>query len=464
MRFPREHADYHPDIIGPLRVIEFSRLGDEVYLDYTGAALYPESLVMDHLWDLRGNVYGNPHSDSPASQRATEIMSTARAAVLRFFNADPDEYTVVFTANATAAMQLVGLSYPFQPDSLFLYTADVHNSALGLRELARDIKCTVGYLPLQSDLRVSDTEAMLTLNSHAGGLFTYPAQCNFSGVHHPLSWINAAHNLGWRVLLDAAAFVPTNPLDLRRFPADYVAVSFYKIFGYPSGIGALIARREALEELQQPWHAGGSTRAASVAGDWYHLAAGADAFEHGTVNYLAAAAVTRGLEYISALGLAQIHDRVQLLTGWTLAELANLHHKGGEPLIRLYGPLGIEQRGAAITFNLLDPSGAPVDERIVAARAREQHISLRTGCFCAPGAAETAFALDPADLVAAGELPADAPMDAYLDTLGMPTGGAIRISYGLASNAADAERFLEFAATFADARPSEDNLPARVHC
>ena len=77
-------------------------------------------------------------------------------------------------------------------------------------------------------------------------LFAYPAQSNFAGVQHSLEWIERAHAHGWDVLVDAAAFAPTNQLDLSVYKPDFIPISFYKIFGYPTGIGALIARRAVL--------------------------------------------------------------------------------------------------------------------------------------------------------------------------------------------------------------------------
>jgi molybdenum cofactor sulfurtransferase len=70
-----------------------------------------------------------------------------------------------------------------------------------------------------------------TIGDHHN-LFAYPAQSNFSGVQHPLEWIDQAHSHGWDVLLDAAAYVPTNRLDLGRWHPDFVAASFYKMFGW----------------------------------------------------------------------------------------------------------------------------------------------------------------------------------------------------------------------------------------
>jgi selenocysteine lyase/cysteine desulfurase len=98
-----------------LRATEFSRLDAEghAYLDFTGSALYPESLVDRHVARLRRSVLGNPHSDSPASRASTDAIEHARGVVLRFFEADPREYGVVFTANASGALRLIGEGYGF---------------------------------------------------------------------------------------------------------------------------------------------------------------------------------------------------------------------------------------------------------------------------------------------------------------------------------------------------------------
>jgi selenocysteine lyase/cysteine desulfurase len=131
-------------------------------------------------------------------------------------------------------------------------------------------------------------------------LFAYPAQSSFSEVQHPLGWVAAAKARGFDVLLDAAAFVPTNRLDLWRVKPDFVALSFYKMFGYPTGVGALIARHEALARLHRPWFAGGTINVASVQADRFVLAQGAAAFEDGTIDFASIPAVELGLfrEYL----------------------------------------------------------------------------------------------------------------------------------------------------------------------
>src|SRR5262249_14325865 len=157
-------------------------------------------------------LFGNPHSASPASERSTELADRARSAILAFLGASPDEYTVIFTANATAALKLVGESFPFTAPSRLLLTADNHNSINGIREFARRGGARDRSLPLSlPELRQPNTDVLAALDDAPDGarhLFAYPAQSNYSGVRHPLAWIEAARDRGWDVLLDAAAFLP----------------------------------------------------------------------------------------------------------------------------------------------------------------------------------------------------------------------------------------------------------------
>jgi molybdenum cofactor sulfurtransferase len=262
---------------------------------------YRRRLLERHMQLLRGHLLGNPHSTNPASALATTFTEQTRLSVLDFFNADPDEFVVIFTANATQALKLVGEAYPFDESGEHLLTFDNHNSVNGIREFARARGCPTTYVPIVlPDMRVDERE----LESHLarasrGGhrLFAYPAQSNFSGVQHPLDWIPLAQEHGWDVLLDAAAFTPTNRLDLSRWKPDFVSQSFYKMFGYPTGVGCLIARNSALATLRRPWFAGGTITVASVQGDKFYLAEGASAFEDGTPNYLALPAIDLGLQY-----------------------------------------------------------------------------------------------------------------------------------------------------------------------
>ncbi len=444
-----------------LRASEYGRLDAQghVYLDYAGAGLYAESQVRSHASFLAGSVLGNPHSTNPTSLAATEWAEVARQSVLRSFNAPPDDYTVVFTANASAALKLVGEAYPWGPDTRYLLTADNHNSVNGIREFARARGARIAYAPLCGpELRIDPLALSDELQRTSPGrrLFAFPAQSNLSGVQHPLQWIDRARVHGWDVLLDAAAFAPTNRLDLKRWQPDFVSLSFYKLFGYPTGIGCLIARRTALTRLRRPWFAGGTIKIVSVGADGHDWMDGEAGFEDGTLNFLGLPAIDDGLRYLDSVGIDVVHARVRAMTGWLLDQLAWLRHGNGAPVVRLYGPRTLEARGGIVAFNVLGPDGVPLDYHAVERAANQAMISLRTGCFCNPGASEAALGLTLdvlAPLFAHGARPTPEALrrrHAF---------GAVRASLGIATTPADLARLVDFLRTFGDATsPTSDRI------
>ena len=443
-------------VLDTLRAREYSRLDrlDHVYLDYTGSGLYADSQVRRHAELLLGNVFGNPHSINPTSHASTEAVESCRRHVLAFLSADPGDYTVVFTANASHALRLVGESYPFESGDEFLLTFDNHNSVNGIREFARAHGATTRYVPLiPPDLRVDDEVAGALLDRPPAGsrrrLFAYPAQSNFSGVQHPLAWIERAHANGFDVLLDAAAFAPTNRLDLARWKPDFVSLSFYKVFGYPTGVGALVARHDALGRLRRPWFAGGTIDVVSVQADQVRPAPGAARFEDGTPDFLALPAVELGLEVIESVGMPVIHERVRALTSWVIAQLQALTHRNGRPLARVYGPTSPASRGGTVAFNLVAADGTLIDHVEVDRRAAAERISLRTGCFCNPGAGEQAFGLSRGDIEAClDRAPGRMAYEEFRHCIHPKAAGAVRVSMGLASNFRDVWRFVTFVRGF----------------
>jgi selenocysteine lyase/cysteine desulfurase len=444
-----------------LRAREFSRLdaGGHVYLDHTGSALYPESLVRSHSDWLCRSVLGNPHSRNPSSRAATEVVELARRRILEFFNADPAEYEAIFTQNASGALKVVGEAYPFCEGSSFRLTADNHNSVNGIREFAKAHDAEVKYLRLDPDLRIEDIEAQLDgVDRAVPNLFAYPAQSNFSGVKHPLEWIDLARGLGYDILLDAAAFAPTSRLDLGKVFPDFVTISFYKMFGFPTGVGVLLARKAALARLHRPWFGGGTVRFVSAQNQVRILYTNSAAFEDGTLNFLSLAAIPEGLDFMEEIGLERINAHVMGLTDRLLGEMRGLRHSNGKPMARIYGPVGTEDRGGTIAFNLLDPTGAIVDCRLIEEASSAAGVSLRTGYFCNPGAAESSF-----------ELPEDEARRCYDDLAGdtftlkqfsaclhdRPV-GAVRVSLGVSSNESDLGRLLEILTAFRDQATPEE--------
>lgn len=446
------------EALDELRAREYARLdaAGQVYLDYTGGSLYAASQIEQHMKLLRDGVLGNPHSANPTSIAMTNLVERARAAVLDYFHAT-GTYYVVFTQNATGALKLVGESFPFAKGGEFLACADNHNSVNGIREFARAAGAAIAYAPLDAATLRLDAAA---LTAHLGKpqlgprLFAYPAQSNYTGVKHSLDWIAAARAKGWSVLLDAASYVPTNPLDLATVQPDFVCVSFYKMFGYPTGIGALLIHKDSFGLLRRPWFAGGTVNLVSVQGQAHALSAGEAAFEDGTLNYLSIPAVEIGLKHLQAVGIQAINERVQRLGGYLLAELQALRHSNGRPLVQIYGPTDMEGRGATITFNVFDSAGDRLDYRRVEELAGQQGISLRAGCFCNPGANETSEGLTEEEMLAGFAMVGDVSLPAFVRLMKSrgdgKSAGAIRASFGIASNFADAMRLLQFLATFRD--------------
>ena len=435
-----------------LRAREFPRLDalGLAYLDYAASALPGVSQLRAHHAFLADGVFGNPHSESAPSRASGAVIERARRLVLDFFDVDASTHVVCFTANTSAAIKLVAESYPFGARAGLVLAADNHNSMNGVREYAGRAGAAVRVLPLDRELRLRDAEQGLADQAaHGGGLFALPAQSNFSGVRHPLALVTQARALGFQVLLDVAAYAPSHPLSLRACPADFAVLSFYKLFGYPTGLGALVARRESLALLRRPWFAGGTVEYVSVAANVHRLQAGHEGFEDGTPDFLGLAALAPGFALLEEIGLPRMCARVSRLTKHLIDRLAGLRHCRGAPLVRLYGPTSMIERGGTVSFNVCDESGQPVPYAAVEARARAAGVALRGGCFCNPGAAEAALELDATRLIACLDSSGD---DFSLTRLAACVGGAVgavRVSLGLASNLADVERAVAVVASFA---------------
>lgn len=463
--FVAHHPDFDPDgSLARLRAEEYARLDatDQVYLDYTGGGMHAASQIDAHAELLRSRVLGNPHSANPTSLAMTDLVEGARRYVGEFFNAPDDEYLVVFTPNASGALRLIGESYRFEAGGRFALTYDNHNSVNGIREFAKARGATVDYVPVVAPELRLDRQAMTDVLEQADrskhNLLAFPAQSNYSGVQHPLDLVDQAHAAGWDVLVDMAAYAPTNRVDIAAVRPDFAAFSFYKLMGFPTGIGCLLVRRDRLDVLRRPWFAGGTITIASVQGDGYYLHDDEAAFEDGTVDYLNIPAVETGLRHLDRIGIETIHERVRCLTEWLLGALVSLRHSNGEPLVEVFGPTTTEARGGTVSFVLHDPDGRPIDDRRVEELANGVNISLRTGCFCNPGAGEVAHGLTADDMRGFfGRDDAVSFMDLRREMLDRydVLVAAIRVSVGVASNFTDVYRLICFLQSFLDRSTDE---------
>lgn len=414
------------------------------YLDYTGAALPPRSLVEHHARLLTTTPLGNPHSFNPASERSSRILAGARDAVRTFFSAE-DAYEVIFTANATAAIRLIAESFPFGKNSELLLSSDNHNSVNGIREYARRGSARSRYLPLDRTLRFPFPVDAAPIGP---SLFAYPAQSNFSGARHPLSYVTQAQNRGYRVLLDAAAYVPGARLNLNEITPDFVCVSFYKMFGYPTGVGALLVRKDALSTLRRPWFAGGTVDFASTQLSRHQLKAGPESFEDGTPPFSSLSAVIGGLRFLKRLGMDCIARHNAALFDELLGRLEDLRHSNGAPLLTIYGHPD-DNWGSALAFNVLTRRQHIVPYSEVERSASTLGIALRGGCFCNPGCAEAAleFSASSADACLRQLRGHTFTPERFGRCMNRPA-GAVRVSLGIANSAGDIHRLVQFLRTF----------------
>jgi selenocysteine lyase/cysteine desulfurase len=435
-----------------LRQKEYNRLDEkgQVYLDYTGGNLYAQSQLDTHHKMLRENVYGNPHSTNPTSLAATFLVKEARASVLRFFNAE-DDYFCVFTPNASGALRIVGESYPFCDNSAYLLLTDNHNSVNGIREYCKNKGGDFDYGYLKAnDFTIDEAKLTEQLSSQADKkqkLFAYPAQSNVTGVKHDLAWIEKAHQQGWDVLLDAAAYVPTNALDLKKVKPDFVSMSFYKMFGYPTGIGCLLIKKSKFETLQKPWFAGGTVDMVGVVDKKHWLINDHERYEDGTINYLDIPAVKIGLDYLTGIGMHRITDRVSCLSEVLYKELSDLKHANGQALVQIHGPKNRKNVGGTLMMNFLDQGGNPFQTEKIEHRANSLGISIRSGCFCNPGIDEMKCDISQNELSNYFTEHQDGDFGDKSKFLGRVR-GATRISVGIATNKVDVEKFIEFSKSF----------------
>lgn len=431
-----------------LRADEYSRLDrtGAVYLDYAGSALYADSQLREHHELLRAGVFGNPHSEHRPSLASTAAIDAARELVLHHFGVSTATHDVCFTANTTAAIKLVAEGFPFSPARRLLLSSDNHNSVNGLREFAARAGAAVHDVPLDDELRLVAPVDALREHAREAGLYAFPAQSNFSGVRHPLALVAEARAHGWRVLLDAASYVPTQPLNLGECEADFVPVSFYKMFGYPTGIGALVVRRDALEELQRPWFSGGTVDYVSVQHRRHQLRQGHEGFEDGTANFLSALALPAGFGMLGRVGQPRLATRVCALTGRFLDGLHALRHHDGRPAVAVHGPADACGRGGVVAFNVFDDRGHVVPYWEIETAARAHGVAMRGGCFCNPGAAEAALRFD-SDRTAAcfAQLGRGFTVPSFARCLGPhAAAGAVRASFGIPTSTDDVERALVF--------------------
>lgn len=156
---------------------------------------------------------------------------------------------------------------------------DQHQTMINAEAIHLRSKFPANYPSKEAELTISDCR------HH--NLFAYPAMCNFSGRKYPLQWVKSIqtrslmfchsscdsekYSKNWFVLLDAASHISSSPLDLTSCSADFIPISFYKLFGFPTGLGALLVRNNSAHVLRKCYYGGGSV-SATISSERFHVA------------------------------------------------------------------------------------------------------------------------------------------------------------------------------------------------
>ncbi|KAH6634449.1 pyridoxal phosphate-dependent transferase [Chaetomium sp. MPI-SDFR-AT-0129] len=448
------------------RDMECPMLNGSIYLDHAGTTLYAKSLMDRFAQEMTSNLFGNPHSASASSQRSTARMEDIRLRVLRFFNADPADFDLVFVANATAGIKLVVDSLRSAPNGFdYVYHQASHTSLVGAREEARNSLC-VEDQQVEEWTQESGKAPSLGNDDDGGDrplLFAYPAQSNMDGKRYPLTWASDVRGRGGRMgktytLLDAAALACSSPLDFGDADAapDFAVLSFYKIFGFPD-LGALIVRREAEEAFQYRRYFGGGTvdMVVCLKEQWHAPKAQSlhERLEDGTLPIHSIIALDAALDVHKRLfgSMRDVAAHTSFLSKRLHRGLESLRHGNGEPVCVVYSPdarLAAHKLGSGpvVAFNIRNSQGAWISLAEVEKLALLKKFHIRTGGVCNPGGIASTLGLQPWEM--RQNFSAGFRCGTDNDILaGKPT-GVIRASLGAMSTISDVDNFVAFVAEF----------------
>ncbi|EPS30524.1 hypothetical protein PDE_05476 [Penicillium oxalicum 114-2] len=456
---PAGYSEGYSADVDAIRGQEYPLLNETTYLDHAGTTPYARSMIEEFARQMTSDLFGNPHSMSLSSQLSTQKTDDIRLRVLQFFNADPEEYDLVFVANATAAIKMVaeGLRDSDHRGFWYGYHSDAHTSLVGVRELA-----DMGHHCFQDDAEVDSWISDLpNLPTKAPKLLAFPAQSNMNGRRLPLRWCkelrSAAQTMDGNVftLLDAASFVSTAPLDVSAVAPDFVALSFYKIFGFPD-LGALIVRKKAARVFERrKYFGGGTVDMVIAAGAQWHAKKESsvhERLEDGTLPFhsiiaLGAALDTHERLYGSMANISRhtaclakrVYDRLSVLSHWNQKNVCQIYQTGAH-----YGCSSAQ--GPIIAFNLQNSNGEFVPKTEIEKLANVQNIQIRTGSVCNPGGTANALGWTGKDLrrhYSTGLRCGDAH-----DIIGGRPTGIVRVSLGAMTNLKDIDSFVDFIEEF----------------
>lgn len=344
------------------------------YLDSAASSQRPMS-VLDTMDRYYRHSHANVHRGVYGlAEEATGIYEAARRHLGRFIGARDPAHEIVFTKNATEALNLVaqGLGRVLlKPESHILLTEMEHHANLvPWMILQEQIGFSIDYLPFDAEglLVLENLDALL----ERADILGVTLMSNVLGTLNPVSMLSRkAHEYGALVVADGAQFVPHFQTDVDQLGVDCLAITGHKMLA-PTGIGALWARSEILEAMQP--FLGGGEMISDVRLDGFTPNEIPHKFEAGTPPIAEAAGWDAALDYLETVGMEAISNHDRALTSYAISELQDRL----DERIKIFGPSDITKRGGVLSFELADVHPHDV------AQVLDQHgVCVRAGHHCA---------------------------------------------------------------------------------
>ena len=344
-----------------------------VYLDNGATTQKPESVIQS-MCGYYGGCNANPHRGAYAlSVEATDIYENARARVQRFIHA-PSAREVIFTKNATEALNLVAYSYGLTNigagDEIVLTVAEHHSNLVPWQQVAKAKGAVLIYISLEADGNLSQQDIEMKITARTK-LVAVTQVSNVLGLVNPVREIAArAHAVGAVIVVDGSQSIAHMAVDVQALGADFFAFSGHKMLS-PMGIGVLWGRAELLDAMP-PFLTGGDMieYVTEQHTDFAELPA---KFEAGTQNVGGAAGLTAAIDYLEKIGFDRIGAIEKDLVDYALPQLRQL------PYIELYGcDTTRGNKTGIITFNVKD-----VHPHDVATILDAEGVAVRAGHHCA---------------------------------------------------------------------------------
>jgi cysteine desulfurase / selenocysteine lyase len=317
-----------------------------VYLDSANSSQKPRA-VLDAMEHFSEHSYANIHrAVYEIAEEATAQYEGARTAMRRFINA-PSTREIIFTKNATEAINLVAYSWARhnmgEGDAILLTEMEHHANLVPWLVLREERGVELRFLPLTDDGRLDLTDLERLIDGV--GLVGVAGISNVLGTINPVRRLaDAAHAAGALLLVDGAQYTPHMPTDVVELGCDFYAFTCHKMLG-PSGIGGLWGREELLDAM--PAFLTGGEMIRDVRLDGWTPNELPWKFEAGTPPITEAVGLTAAVEYLEGLGMDAVREHDVVMTAYALRTLKERH---GDK-ITIYGPAAAEDRGGVLSFS-----------------------------------------------------------------------------------------------------------------